>query len=72
MTALLKVESQYVNQFQELIAQLPKNAVNVTPIKNSLSKEVEKRIEHYKHGEMETTPFSEGLNSIREGLFNRL
>ena len=72
MTALLKVESQYVNQFQELIAQLPKNAVNLTPIKNSLSKEVEKRIERYKHGKMETTPFSEGLNSIREGLLNRL
>ncbi len=72
MTALLKVEPKYMDQFQELIAQLPKNAVNLTPIKNSLSKEVEKRIERYEHGKMEATPFSDGLNSIREGLLNRL
>ena len=72
MTALLKVEPKYMDQFQELIAQLPQNAVKVTPIKNSLGKEVENRIERYKRGKMETTPFSEGLNSIREGLLNRL
>ena len=72
MTALLKVEQKYMDQFHELISQLPQDAVMLTPIKNSLSEEVEKRIERYKRGKMDTTPFSEGLNNIREGLLNRL
>lgn len=72
MTAILKIEQKYIAQFEELISQLPKDAVMLSPIKNSLSYEIENRIEHYACGEMKTTPFSEGLDRIRERLVNQL
>jgi len=59
MTAVVQVSEQYVQQFQELLQTLPKQAVKLTMIKNDLNEEIAKRIAEIKNGEITTRPLKE-------------
>ena len=65
MTAVVEVNEQYAQQFQQLIKRIPKNAIKLTLIKNNLDEEIEKRIAEIRSGEIETNSLS-GLSWIRE------
>ncbi len=69
MTMMLNVDEKYVSKLESFLATLPKGAVEV---KNSLDDEIVKRVAEYRSGKMQTTPFMDGLNSIREKLVSRL
>jgi hypothetical protein len=66
---MLNVDDKYVAKLESFIASLPTGAVE---IKNSLDDEISKRVEEYRSGTMQTTPFMEGLDSIREKLVSNL
>jgi len=66
---MLKVDDKYISEVEKFIASLPKGAVE---LKNSLNDEIAKRVAEYRSGKMETTPFMEGLESIREKLVAQL
>ncbi len=65
MRALIEIHEQYTSQFEHFIQTIPKEAIKVTPIKNSLDIEIDNRIEKIKLGETKTNPLS-NLSSIRE------
>lgn len=69
MTMKVTVKDEYIEQFEEAIKTLPNDAVDV---KKSLDEEIRKRSNEYRSGKMETTPFMEGLDEIRESLVSRL
>lgn len=69
MTMKIDIKDQYIDQFEELLKSLPKDAVVV---KKSLDEEINKRSQEYRSGKMKTTPFMEGLDEIRESLVSRL
>ncbi len=66
---MLKVDDRYITKFEQLIASLPKGAVEIT---SSLDNEITKRVTEYRNGSMQTTPFMEDLESIREKLVVKL
>jgi len=63
MTMMLNVDDKYVSKLESFIASLPQGAVEV---KNSLDDEIAKRVAQYRSGNMKTTLFMDGLDSIRE------
>jgi len=69
MTMMLNIDDKYVDKLENFIASLPEGAVE---IKNSLDDEIAKRVAQYRNGDMETTPFMDGLKSIREKLVAQL
>jgi len=69
MTMLLNVDDRYVTKLETFIASLPQGAVEM---KNSLDDEITKRVAEYRSAQMSTTPFMDGLDSIREKLVSRL
>jgi len=69
MTMMLNVDDKYINKLEIFIASLPQGAVEV---KNSLDDEIAKRVAEYRSGNMKTTPFMDGLESIREKLVAQL
>ena len=69
MTMQVSIKDQYLEQFDKLIQSLPEGAV---VIKKSLDEEVNKRVEEYRNGKMETVPFGTGLDKIRENLVSKL
>jgi division protein CdvB (Snf7/Vps24/ESCRT-III family) len=69
MTMQISIKDQYLEQFNKLMKSLPKDAV---VIKKSLDEEVNKRVEEYRNGEMETAPFGTGFDKIRENLVSKL
>ena len=69
MTMMLNVDDKYVTKLESFIASLPQGAVEM---KNSLDDEIAKRVAEYRSGNMQTTPFMDGLDSIREKLISRL
>ena len=69
MTMKVTIKDEYLEQFEQMLKSLPKNAVEV---KKSLDEEIKKRSQEYRSGKMETTPFMEGLDEIRESLISRL
>ena len=69
MTMMLNVDDKYVSEVENFIASLPKGAVE---LKNSLDDEIAKRVAEYRSGQMQTTPFMDGLDSIREKLVSQL
>ena len=69
MTMMLNVDDKYINKLENFIASLPQGAVE---IKNSLDDEIAKRVAMYRSGNMKTTPFMDGLDSIREKLISQL
>lgn len=68
MTMQLNIKDDYIEQFEALLKTLPKDAVVV---KKSLDEEIKKRSQEYRSGKMETTPFMEGLDEIRESLVSK-
>ena len=69
MTMLLSVDDKYINKVENFIASLPQGAVEV---ENSLDDEIATRVALYRSGNMQTTPFMDGLDSIRERLISQL
>ena len=69
MTMMLKVDDKYVAKLENFIASLPEGAVEM---KNSLDDEIIKRVAEYRSGKMRTTPFMEGIDSIKEKLVSQL
>ncbi len=69
MTMMVKIDDKYVAKFESFIASLPEGAVEM---KNSLDDEILNRVTQYKNNQMHTTPFMEGLDSIREKLVSQL
>ena len=69
MTMKITIKDEYLEQFEQMLKTLPKDAVEV---KKSLDEEIKKRSQEYRSGKMKTTPFMEGLDEIRESLISRL
>lgn len=69
MTMKIDIKDQYIDQFEELLKSLPKDAIVV---KKSLDEEIKKRSQEYRNGKMKTTPFMEGLDEIRKSLVSKL
>lgn len=69
MTMKITIKDEYLEQFEQILKTLPKDAVE---IKKSLDEEIKKRSQEYRSGKMETTSFMEGLDEIRESLISRL
>jgi hypothetical protein len=69
MTMMVKIDDKYIANFENFISSLPQDAVEV---KNSLDDEISQRVVQYRSGKMQTTPFMDGLDSIREKLVSKL
>jgi hypothetical protein len=69
MTIMVKIDDKYISNFENFISSLPQDAVE---IKNSLDNEISQRVAQYRSGQMQTTPFMDGLDSIREKLLSKL
>ena len=69
MTMKLTIKDEYLEQFEQMLKTLPKDAVEV---KKSLDEEITKRSLEYRSGKMETEPFGTGLDEIRERLLSKL
>ena len=69
MTMKLTIKDKYIDQFEKLLQSLPKDAVEV---KKSLDEEIKKRSQEYRSGKMQTTPFMENLDEIRQELVSKL
>lgn len=65
MTMKVTIKDEYLEQFEQILKSLPKNAVEV---KKSLDEEIKKRSQEYRSGKMQTEPFGTGLDEIRERL----
>jgi len=65
MTAVVEVNEQYAQKFQQFIDSVPKNAIKMTVIKRNLNEEIEKRINEIKNGSVETHAL-DALSAIRE------
>ncbi len=70
MTAVVEVDEQYAQKFQQFIKSIPKNAIKLTYVKSNLDEEIEKRINEIKNGRVETRSLS-ALSSIRERYASR-
>ena len=69
MIMRVNIKEQYLPEFEKFIKTLPDDAIEV---KKSLDEEIQKRSKEYRSGKMETSPFMEGLDEIRESLVSRL
>ena len=69
MTMMVKIDDKYISKFESFIASLPEGAIEM---KNSLDNEILDRVTQYKNNTMQTSPFIDGLDSIREKLVSQL
>ena len=69
MTMMVTIDDQYIARFEKLLSTLPQDAVK---IKNPLDEEILQRVARYRSAQMKTTPFMDGLDSIREKLVSKL
>lgn len=69
MTMMLNIKDRYVEQLENFVNSLPKDAII---IKNSLDTEITKRVNDYNSGTLKTTDFDNGLNTIREKLASQI
>jgi len=65
MTAVVEVNEQYVQKFNQFIKSIPENAIKLTLIKNNLDEEIKKRINEVQNNKIETNPLCD-LASMRE------
>lgn len=63
----IRINDLYAQEALELLSSLPSDAISVEP-KAWYADEVKRRIEEYKRGEMETTPWDEGWEEIEDFL----
>ena len=69
MTMTINVKDSFADQVMAFLKTLPKDAVKIEqPTKAWYSDEVQRRIEEYKQGDMETIPWNEGWEEIEEFL----
>ena len=69
MTMTVTIDDRFIARFESFIASLPKGAVKMEGV---LDDEIIKRVAQYKSNQMKTTPFMDGLDSIRERLTSQL
>ena len=69
MTMMVKIDDKYISKLEDFVASLPEGSVEM---KNSLDDEITSRVTQYKNNQMQTTPFMDGLDSIREKLVSQL
>ena len=65
MTAVIQIDEQYTQQFQQFVKTLPEKAVKLTIIKNNLDEEIIKRVTEIKSGKVKTKSLSE-LSWLRD------
>jgi vacuolar-type H+-ATPase subunit F/Vma7 len=68
MTAVVEVNEQYTQKFQQFIQSIPKNAIKLTLIKSNLDEEIKKRINTIDNGEEVLTPYTQGVHELRQRL----
>jgi len=68
MTAVVEVNEQYAQKFQQFIDSVPKNAIKMTVIKHNLNEEIEKRINAIDNGKELLTPYAQGVAKLRQRL----
>ena len=68
MTAVVEVDEQYAQKFQQFIKSMPKNAIKLTWIKHNLDAEIKRRIHAIDSGEEALTPYAKGMDEIRNKL----
>jgi len=68
MTAVVEVNEQYAQKFQQFIDSVPKNAIKMTVIKRNLNEEIEKRINAIDNGKELLTPYAQGVAKLRQRL----
>ena len=68
MTAVVEVDEQYAQQFQQFIKTIPENAIKMRWVKNNLDEEIEKRIRAIDNGEEVLTPYTQGMDELRDRL----
>jgi len=69
MTMMLNIKDKYIEQLENFVNSLPKDAIEV---KNSLDVELSKRIHDHQSGRSESVSFKSGLDSIRERLTSQI
>lgn len=69
MTMSINIKDQYLDRFEQLLKQIPNDSIE---IKKSLDEEINKRVEDYQNGKMETAPFGQGLDKIREKIVSQI
>ena len=69
MTMSINIKDQYLDKFEQLLKQMPNDSIE---IKKSLDEEINKRVEEYQNCKMETVPFGEGLDKIREKIVSQI
>ena len=65
MTAVIQIDEQYTQQFQQFMKTLPEKAVKLTLIKNNLDEEILRRITEIKSAKVGTKPLCE-LSWLRD------
>jgi hypothetical protein len=68
MTMTITVNDTITDQVMTFLNSLPKEDVTIEPARPWYADEVKRRIEEYKSGNMETTPWDEGWEEIEEFL----
>ena len=68
MTAVVEVDEQYAQKFQQFIKSMPKNSIKLTWIKHNLDAEIKRRIHAIDSEEEVLTPYAEGMDEIRNRL----
>jgi len=68
MMAVVEVNEQYAQKFQQFIDSVPKNAIKMTVIKRNLNEEIEKRINAIDNGKELLTPYAQGVAKLRQRL----
>ena len=59
MTMKVTIKDECLEQFEQMLKSLPKNAVEV---KKSLDEEIKKRSQEYRSRKMQTEPFVTGID----------
>ena len=65
MTAVIQIDEQYTQQFQQFVKTLPSKAVKLTMIKSNLDEEIIKRVSEIKSGKVKTKSLSK-LSLLRD------
>lgn len=68
MTMTITVNDAIADKVMAFLNSLPKEDVTIEPARPWYADEVKRRIEEYKSGKMETTPWDEGWEEIEEFL----
>jgi putative addiction module component (TIGR02574 family) len=68
MTMTITVNDSIADKVMDFFNSLPKEAVTIEPTRPWYADELKSRIEEYRSGKMETTPWDEGWEEIEDFL----